>query len=299
MRSECICKHPPFPRRLMIEVTNICNHRCVFCANSKSIRKRGTADIGMVQEVITEAYQLGARELSFHAMGEPLLYKELPKCVQMAKNIGYEYVYIDTNGALAAPDVINPIIDAGIDSIKFSISGATRETYKKMHGRDDYDIVINNIKQVSFYKNNMNKKLKLITDFVKNSNNAYEIEMFEKTMQPLVDEVWSHEVLNQGGNMVEDNKEIGGTTYVTIPCNEVFDRMVVMWNGDVTAYCMDFDSNLVYGNVQEDSLEEVWHNECVTKLREMHLHGRVDGTLCYNCAYSVGTEIQAISNMII
>lgn len=297
MENKCICKYPPFPKRLMVEVTNICNQKCIFCANSKSVRKKGIVEYEMVQKVISDAYKLGARELSFHAMGEPLICKELPQCVKVAKDIGYEYVYIDTNGALAIPDVINPVIDAGIDSIKFSISGATRETYKMIHGRDDFDIVIDNIKKVSDYKANTGKKVRLITDFVENSNNACEIEVFKKMMNPLVDEVWSHEVLNQGGNMVEDNMKIGGTTYVSIPCIEIFDRMVIMWNGDVTACCMDFDSNLVYGNAYANSLEEIWHNDCITKLREMHLNDEVKGTLCYNCVYSARSEIRKINEI--
>lgn len=32
---------PPVPKNMLLEVTNICNHSCVFCANSKMKRGGG------------------------------------------------------------------------------------------------------------------------------------------------------------------------------------------------------------------------------------------------------------------
>ena len=36
-------------------------------------------------------------------------------------------------------------INNGLDSIKFSIHGGTSETYKKIHGKNDFERVIKNL----------------------------------------------------------------------------------------------------------------------------------------------------------
>ena len=30
-RSAILSENPPIPRNMMIELTNICNHKCIFC----------------------------------------------------------------------------------------------------------------------------------------------------------------------------------------------------------------------------------------------------------------------------
>ena len=63
--------------------------------------------------------------------------------VKKAKQLGIKRVYITTNGALANIEKVTKCIDAGLDSIKFSINASNREEYKTVHGYDDFDKVIN------------------------------------------------------------------------------------------------------------------------------------------------------------
>ena len=48
-------------------------------------------------------------------------------------------------------------IDNGLDSIKFSIHGGTKDTYKKIHGKDDFDRVIKNLIWVDEYRKTQKK----------------------------------------------------------------------------------------------------------------------------------------------
>ena len=82
-----------------------------------------------------------ARKISFHGMGEPLICKDLVEYVQCAKKCGDQYIYLDSNGVLATPEVINPILDVGLDSLKFSIHASTKETYYKITNSIHFDKV--------------------------------------------------------------------------------------------------------------------------------------------------------------
>ena len=63
-------------------------------------------------------------------------------------------IYITTNGALAQPDRIRYLAELGLNSIKYSVNASTRETYKKIHGKDDFETVRNNI--IELCKNRRN-----------------------------------------------------------------------------------------------------------------------------------------------
>ena len=122
---------PEFPtKNLLIEVTNHCNNKCLFCANRKMTRKKSFINKKTLAKVLKECYNLGSTEVGFYATGEPLLNKNLEEYVELAKKIGYNYVYITTNGILANKDRIDQLFKNGLDSIKFSINAIEKHKYK-------------------------------------------------------------------------------------------------------------------------------------------------------------------------
>ena len=60
-------------KTLMIEITNHCNNKCIFCYNEKMKRKRKFIDENLCNKVLKEAHELGCREVGFYVTGEPLL----------------------------------------------------------------------------------------------------------------------------------------------------------------------------------------------------------------------------------
>lgn len=95
--------------------------------------------------------------------GEPFLNKNLAEYIEISKNIGFEYVYIITNGALANLERVEPCIKAGVDNIKFSINGYDRDTYTYtyVHGKDDFEDVIKNLKNIYVYRETNNLDFKI------------------------------------------------------------------------------------------------------------------------------------------
>ena len=136
-RADLYCLEPPFPHtNFLIETSNACNHSCIFCGHQKMKRKVGKIDTNFLYDILQQAYDLGTREVGFYATGEPFLVKELPDYIRRAKEIGYDYVYLTSNGSLATPECIRSVIDAGLDSIKFSINAPERRMYEFIHGKD-------------------------------------------------------------------------------------------------------------------------------------------------------------------
>lgn len=192
------------PKRIMVEVSNICNCCCIFCSNSKSKRKKQIIDKEVALKAIYEGKELGISEISFHGMGEPLLCKQLVDYIRLSKELNYQYIYIDTNGIQATPERIIPIIDAGLNSIKFSISASNPDTFKKVQGTNDYTKVINNLKLIANYKRENKIHLKIFVDFVETNYNIGEFEDLKEQIRDYVDEIWFSPCGNQAGNLIEE-----------------------------------------------------------------------------------------------
>ena len=130
--------------------------------------------------------------------------KRLADFVREGKKLGFEYVYINTNGALANPKKAKPVIDAGCDSIKFSINANTREEFKTVHGYDDFDKVIENLKWIYEYRNEHNIKMGVYVSSVKSSKSNI-TKNIENLIKPHCDNFDFRDVSNQGGSMMELN----------------------------------------------------------------------------------------------
>ena len=75
--------------------------------------------------------------------------------------MGYEYTYITTNGALMNEQRMKKLVIAGIDSVKFSINAANKNTCILTHGRDDFDMVYENLKRLFEYRKICGRSFKI------------------------------------------------------------------------------------------------------------------------------------------
>ena len=85
---------------MKIDICNTCNYGCVFCPQAWQRNKVGCIDDELCRRIIRESYEAGARELCLSMTGEPMLNMELEDYVAYAKQMGYTYVFFNTNGYL-------------------------------------------------------------------------------------------------------------------------------------------------------------------------------------------------------
>jgi len=287
-RPELYSLEPPFPySNFLLELSNACNHKCIFCAHQKMKRKVGRMKPEMVESALRQAYELGTREVGFYATGEPFLVQELPQYIKLAKDIGYEYTYLTSNGALATPEKIRDVIDAGLDSIKFSINAPEREMYKFIHGRDDYDVVVRHLEYLNQYRIESGKNFKIfvtgiLTRFTENMQ-----EMYHEKFGNLADEIVFKFVYNQGGYMPEIEHllkcECDKETFRK--CNLPFDALCVTYEGYLSVENADYENMLVVADLNKVSLKDAWYGDKMKDVRRMFLEDNLCGTICDCCVH--------------
>ena len=284
---------PPFPRTLLVEISNLCNHACVFCAYPKSTRDVKQMDLLLLDRLLVEAHQLGAVEAGFYSGAEPFTSPNLEKIILRSKQIGYEYVYISTNGSLANEKRLGACIDNGLDSIKFTINAGDRETYKFIHGKDHFDRVLANVRFASTYRRMVGKQVYLAVSFVvidePGCSNAETGESLKHDLEGVVDEFVFVKALNQSG------QTLGlAANGIEPPCVLPFNRVHISAEGYLRMCCNDYQNYLALVDLNQTTLGASWNAPLFQEMRRRHLEKRLEGTLCHNCMYGENTPIQPI-----
>ena len=288
--------YPAIPKNMLIELSNYCNSQCLFCANSKMTRKKGEINLTFLSNLMQQAYDLGVREVGFYTTGEPLIYKYIIDAIRYAYNIGYEYIYITTNGILADISLIKKMIDNGLSSIKFSINSINKDDYKFIHNVDKFDVVMKNLQDVYQYKKVYCEEFKVFVSYIATKYTDYNVDKIKKFFSMFCDEVVVVNVRNQSGMMpletkllmCKDEKNKVQSNRV-IPCHYLFNTINVSYEGYLTACCTDFQNYLAYSDLNKEDLQNAWTNQVITKLRKEHLNCALSNNLCYNCIYGVST----------
>lgn len=292
LSNHTFSKCPKFPNKnLLIEVTNYCNNNCIFCYNHCMKRKKKFIDAELCKKVLKEAFELGTREVGFYVTGEPLLDKRLSEFIKYAKDLGYNYIYLTTNGILANIDRVRDLYENGLNSLKFSINAINKKDYEFIHGTDNFNKVIDNLNEINNWKRKNNILIKLYVSYIA-TDYTCTIEDVKDFFKDKCDEIVIMSAVNQGGLIPDINKTLATNVITNIdnhfkaPCNYPFNSVIVTVEGYLTACCMDFENLLAYANLNEVSLKEAWNNSIITNFREKQLSGDIHETICDNCIYN-------------
>lgn len=129
-----IDQHGRVVRDLRISVTPRCNFRCSYCDPLGVGYKDplGTVSVQDVAHVLTAAVGLGMTSVRFTG-GEPLLRKELPEMIALAKAAGVEDIAITTNATLLKRR-LPELLDAGLQRVNISLDAVDEHVFNQATG---------------------------------------------------------------------------------------------------------------------------------------------------------------------
>lgn len=115
-------------KRLDLKVGFKCNNNCLSCPQAHR-RHLGDQSTEEIKREIEEGYKNGANELVFTG-GEPTMREDLPELVKYAKNLGYEFIQLQTNGRrLYYKAYCKELVNAGITEFGPAIHGHNAEIH--------------------------------------------------------------------------------------------------------------------------------------------------------------------------
>ena len=152
----------PFPTRLHIESTNICNLDCLFCPYGRQQRQKGYMGLDLFHKIIEECKGHDVR-LWLHFLGEPLLNRDLPAMVAFAKAHGLPQVGFSTNGFFLTHELGEKLIRAGLDRLECSIDGVDPASYQHLRRSREFTRVVTNLQGFLRLRNELRTERPIVT----------------------------------------------------------------------------------------------------------------------------------------
>ncbi|MBI2063441.1 MAG: radical SAM protein [Candidatus Yanofskybacteria bacterium] len=308
----------PFPVTMEIDLTNNCNHKCVWCYDlDKHVQSASEfLNTAVIKERLKEAYGLGTRGLNFSGGGEPMLHKDFLDILRFAKDMGFDLGLITNGSAIHSKNVQS--LSELLTWVRISMAGGDRASYRDIQGVDQFDMVIEKIRLLSQIKKRMRTKLvigirvlvleknlhslenmagilkdmeinylQLAPDQFSTDGGAFWNSSENQKTQETVREILKERgiaLLGAGFSVVQDNLNYPRTCYAH------FFQAVITAKGELR-FCKNArgDDNYILGNINEQTLKEIWNSD---KNKEIESWVRPDncGLFCKNMALNTTME---------
>jgi MoaA/NifB/PqqE/SkfB family radical SAM enzyme len=257
-------RSPVLPEIVQIESTNICNAKCVFCPRDEMHRAQGVMSRELFRKVVDECAALSITHVRMHNYGEAFLDRYLADKVRYAKEKGIKEVGMISNGSLITEKVARAIIEAGLDAINISVDAGGREVFDRTRIGLNYDKVIANIERLVRIRAELGRvHPKLILSFVRQNDSADE-QAFIEHWRGVADKIHITDLHNWAGTL---NHESG----VNYPCYRPWLTFTVLWDGRVSLCCADFDARTVLGDLNTQTIRDIWNSDAYRAVRREHL----------------------------
>ncbi|MBU2541511.1 MAG: radical SAM protein [Candidatus Omnitrophica bacterium] len=162
-----------------------CNHRCIFCGLDYLGYKACRLDTKILKGFIKDIAARGVKSIMFAGEGEPLLNKDLASLVKYAKKNGLD-VAITTNGVLLTKHISGQILSS-LSWLRISLNAGSAKTYSLIHRtkQNDFNKVINNIKEAVRLKKKMGYACTIGVQFLLLNENYNEVEKVAKILRDI------------------------------------------------------------------------------------------------------------------
>lgn len=265
------------PLSIRIDVNNNCNFNCEFCYlhhDPNIIKALGGArrmSIDTCKSIIDSVCDSfgSVKTLIFATDGEPFLNPDLLKMIKYAHEREVcEKSFVITNGSLLTHDIIDDLIESGLNFLQVSINGLSDEDYRKHCGVNvSFDKIVDSVRYFYEHKrNNVTLYVKILNYMVPtDEDKARFFEIFQHISDiSSIEPLWADSSFGAdfAGFAENETKEFEANIEKVSPkkiCHFPFYTMSVTMDGDVTPCC--FKDRIVLGNIHSVSLGEIWDND--------------------------------------
>ena len=272
--------------QIQLETINQCNADCCFCPFTKMTRPKGTMSLPLFRRIIDEVATIPAiNHITLTGLGEPLLDRFLVERVRYIRSVVSPSVLVDlyTNGSFLRPQVSEALIDAGLSVLYVSLNAVSASKRLAIMKLADFDQVNVFIRHAIAYSELHENQTKVIVKAVV----AKDLMEGDESSQ-FVD-IWKGDY-DKGGSAFRhlEGNWAGAMWPVRVPlqgaCGRALEQIMVLWDGRVSLCCFDAHGKEILGDLNSQSIREVFSSPRATFIREAHFEGRRNEVeLCAQC----------------
>jgi len=129
-------------------------------------------------------------------------------------------------------------------------------------------------------RNKCNSKKPVVKlNFVVRKDNRHEKQSFMTRWRQIVDSVSFDEEHNWSGqDSLIETKEIFHA------CLRIWNSFTILWDGRAALCCLDYDGREILGNLNSQTIFEIWHGSRIRDIRNLHIKRNFSRIpLCRSC----------------
>lgn len=255
---------PNYPCHLEVEASAACQMKCPMCAQGKMFEKgiqMGNMDMDLFKKIVDEVHdKVYSIKLSWR--GEPSLNPHLHEMIRYAKfDKNMKSVAFLTNLERYDEKMLDDLLTTGANFISVSFDGM-KETYEKIRYPAIFEETVEKIKYLRRRRDELGLKRPLIRVQSIFSAIRNDPEEFLDFWEPIVDRV--NYIVDQWRSSLDQDDYDLDPNYV---CYTPWTRIAVGWNGTVALCKSDYNEGMVMGDLNIQSVHEVWHGKKFRAIR--------------------------------
>lgn len=284
-------KRKVFPTRVTIELTNRCNVSCTFCHRQVVDMQLGDMSFDLYKKIIDEMAAHTPIKMVPFFRGEPIMHPNFIEYMKYAKQRGIGPIQVFSNGLIFDRQIAEAVIEAGVDFVSFSLDTLDKEIYKTSRILGDLEKSMENVRQFGLLCKKCREEGK---DVPQIQVSTVDLDVYRREQQEFVD-YWKkyvdivriYEEHDENGKFVK--KEVSdrlGYISERKPCHKLYNDMIIYWDGRIALCNYDWDEKHSLGDVNRQTLEEIWNSDAYERVRQMHETDTIDADyICNKCEH--------------
>jgi radical SAM protein with 4Fe4S-binding SPASM domain len=295
----------PLPRYVEIEVTTICNKRCIFCENAhweKNDQVRKHLSFEQFKAIVD---QIPIRWTNLTGEGSSFLNPDYMKMVRYLREKYRASIFLVDHLSDMTEEVMEELIDLRLSGIYISFDGGTKETVEKIQVNCEFDTMVANIRRMVemkkrkktpfpemcfryvVCKENVNE-MPIFLDLIKSLGTKEEFgyghidfagllyfeEIKHLYLEDLPEEIYSELESRKEGSMQFNFSHAVEDLLPPTSCCTKWMESYIMMDGYVLPCCSVVMSNNrpflhdnAFGNCLETPFKDIWNSERYKKFR--------------------------------
>lgn len=291
---------PPAPRSVKIELTAKCNYACQYCALRTRTGPGADMDWDLFCRITAEMCLAGVEEIGVFYLGESFCAPDLlVRAVRYLKReLGMPYVFLTTNGSLATPAVVEAVMAAGLDSLKWSVNAGDAEEFERVMQVKAalFERSLDNLRRARQIRDAGGYRCGLYASSIQydGDQQARMEGLLAERVLPHVDQHYWLPLYSMSSLATECEEALGyrpaagnpgriGALRAPLPCWATMTEGHVTAAGLLSACCFDADGRFAMADLKQCSFMDGWHSADFQALRAAHLRRDVRGTICERC----------------
>lgn len=273
-----------YPKIIEVQFHNKCNSNCLICPYKDMNYNYEKMSKELFEKFLSEIDENKLKRIIPYLNNEPFLSTDFINMVKMIRNKFKKIeIEISSNVSMIKEIDIVEMSKLNITELRLSVFGYEKSTYNKMMPCLNYEKTF--------------EKLQMISSVMKDSNTIISIVMIDNgeineqefiDMKCLCDKLgfkferWGF--LDRSDNVTYKSNNIYNENVSSCEQNRPLERMHILSDGRVIFCCQDWSHSLVVGNINNNTISEVWNSETFINARKSLYDKEKDSPMiCKKC----------------